>query len=609
MERSARPRRTWNSASKIQLPPSSSNGTAVYKGRARRSGAVNNKTERLVNTQDEGEKDQISVCLNDNILGMKSFLGVVMALVLVTAQGRKPNHGNCVDQYCVTVHTEAVDFNSAQKSCDDKGGHLVTVRTMAVNSVISDLLTGYTGNFWMGLRYMKDFCAESTQDLKGYTWITGDEATSFTNWKNQERICSQRCVSLSKDDPKWTERYCNHTIEGYLCEYNNIQKCRQLLSQVLYETPFGFAREDLQEVPHGSNATNKHLGTKYICFEGTWMKAPWNCEVYKGGCEHGCRKWNETFICTCPPGYKLESNEVRCSKVQNDPSKLFSRCLQANCSQECVVKGKNYVCQCRNGYELGEDGKTCKDIDKCSNKILCPDENSYCINTTGGFECLCKNGFTKENDTCKDDNECSSAPCEHTCNNTIGSYHCECFKGYKVSSENRHKCTLYCPQWECPAIECDLHKPFQCSCPNGFILEEQLNGNVCTDINECDAQVCDQNCKNIPGGFNCSCEEGFRLVGQTECVKTEELSTTPSIGTIRPTSRSPPSFISVGGILGIILCTLMLILLMVCVIHHCMTRCGKITTDKSHSKDVHALQQVTTEKYVKKQSITNVNYN
>ncbi|XP_026773932.3 thrombomodulin [Pangasianodon hypophthalmus] len=539
---------------------------------------------------------------------MKAFLGVVMALVLVRAQGTKPNHGNCAEQYCITVHTELVDFNSAQKSCKDKGGHLMTVRTIAVSNVIADLLTGHTGNFWIGLRYMSESCAGSSLDLKGYTWITGDEATNFTNWKNHESICSQRCVSLSRDDPEWTERHCNHVIEGYLCEYNNTNKCPRLTSEssFLYETPFGFAGEDLQEVPNASNATHQHLGTKYICFDGYWRKAPWNCEVYKGGCEHDCHRWNDTFICTCLPGYKLESNAVRCSKVHSDP------CLQANCSQECVVKGNNHVCQCHNGYELAEDGKTCKDIDNCDDKSLCPGENSYCVNTAGGFKCHCKNGFTKEKDTCEDDDECFFGPCEHTCNNTIGSYQCECSEGYRVSSEDRHKCTLYCPQWECPAVACDINKPFQCSCPVGFVLEERQSDYFCIDIDECEASSCDQNCTNTPGSYICSCYEGFHLSGNTKCIKTEGLSTTESVSISTPTSRSPPidtaSFFSAGGLLGIIVSLVVVILLMVCVIHHSMKRCGKITTDKGRSKDVHALEQVTTEKYVKKRSITNVNY-
>lgn len=539
---------------------------------------------------------------------MKAFLGVVMALGLVRVQGRKPNHGSCVDDYCVTVHTDVVDFNSAQKSCKDNGGHLMTVRTMAANSVISDLLTGYTGHFWIGLRYMSNSCADSTMDLKGYTWITGDKATNFTNWKKHGISCSQRCVSLSKSDPKWTERQCNYTIEGYLCEYANVNKCTRLPSEspVQYETPFGFSSEDLQDVPNASNATQQNLGTKYICADGSWIKAPWNCEVYKGGCEHTCYKWNNTFSCTCLPGYKLESNAVRCSKAHSDP------CVQANCSQECVVKGENYVCQCLNGYELGKDGKTCKEIDNCNNKQLCPEENSYCVNTADGFECRCKTGFRKEKDTCEDDDECFSGPCEHTCNNNVGSYNCECLEGYRVSSENKHECTLHCSQFECLAVDCDINKPHQCSCPAGFILEERPNGGVCVDIDECQESDCDQNCMNTPGSYNCSCTEGFHIIGNTKCVKTKELSTTTSVGIFTPTTRNPPiktGLCTPEFLLGIIVFAVMVILLMVCVIHHNMKRCGNITTNKSRGKDVHALQQVTTEKYVKKGSITNDNYN
>lgn len=536
---------------------------------------------------------------------MKLFLGVVMALALLTAQGRKPNRGNCVDEYCVTLHTHVVDFNSARKSCEDKEGHLMTVRSTAANSVISDLLTGQTGNFWIGLRYMKEICSKSSHDLKGYTWITGDEVTNFTNWKDAgAEACSPSCVSLSKEDPKWTERPCDRTAEGYLCEYKNTKKCKGITSEtpVLYETPFGFAREDLQEVPNTSNATDQHLGTKYICHDAVWHRAPWNCEVYKGGCEHDCHRIKDTNVCTCPPGYQLESsNAVRCSKLHSvDP------CMQANCSQKCVGKGKSYVCQCHDGYKLGQDGKTCKENDHCNDYRLCPDENSYCFNTPGGFECRCKTGFTKVNGICEDDDECFSGPCEHLCNNTIGSYHCECSDGYKVSLEDRHKCKPYCMQSECLAVECDLNKPFQCNCPDGFILEERPSQSyVCVDIDECASPFCDHICTNAPGDFSCSCNEGFHLIGKTKCVKTEGLSTTSSI--IPTPTSSPPSIHtlnSAGAVLGIVVFVVMLILLIACIIHHNMKRCGKIITDKNHRNDVHALQQVTIEKYVKKQSIS-----
>lgn len=530
-----------------------------------------------------------------------------MALVLLRVQGRKPNHGNCLDDFCVTVHTDVGDFNSAQKSCMDKGGDLMTVRTMLANSVVSDLLAGHTGNFWIGLSYTREICSESSHDLKGYTWITGDQATNFTNWKNQDeqRVCSPRCVTLSKEDgQKWTERLCNHATEGYLCEYSNTNKCTRLASEspVLYETPYGFAREDLQEVPNTSNATDQHLGTKHICFDGLWHKAPWNCEVYKGGCEHDCNRLNDQFFCTCFPGYQLESNALRCRRAHSDP------CVRANCSQECLVKGQEYACKCRHGYKLGEDGKTCKDSRACDDPSVCPGENSYCVNTGESFECRCKDGFTMENGACEDEDECFSGPCEHTCNNTLGSYHCECSEGYKVSSEDKHECTIYCPDWECPAVACDINKPYQCDCPQGFILEERsINQYVCIDINECDASVCDQNCRNTPGSYSCYCNEGFGLVGKTRCVKTKGL------GTASPTPFGTPPIetasLSTGAILGIIVCAVTVVLLTVCIIHHNMKRCGKITTHKDHSKDAHALQQVTAERYIKKRSITNVNYN
>ncbi|KAM9495726.1 thrombomodulin [Clarias gariepinus] len=530
---------------------------------------------------------------------MKAFLGAVMALALLRVQGRKPAQGNCVDESCVTLHAERVDFNSAQKSCQDAGGHLMTVRSKRANSVVSELLTGSTGNFWIGLKYTRDSCSteEPTLDLKGYTWITGDAATNFTNWKSLERVCSQKCVSLSKEDSAWTERDCNHAVQGYLCEYEVTTKCPGLGPQFLYETPFGFAREDLQEIPSTSNATD-HLGTKYICLEGDWVKAPWNCEVYKGGCEHNCSKSDDASVCTCFPGYKLESNNVSCSRARIDP------CLRANCSHKCVAKGQRYACECPNGYDLLQDKKTCKRIDNCGGERLCPEENSYCASTAGGFECRCKKGFRKEKDKCEDEDECFSGPCEHICNNTLGSYQCECSEGYRVSSEDKHKCTLYCPHSKCPAA-CDYNNPHQCDCPIGYVLEEDLGSYICVDIDECDSRSCDQHCINTNGGYICTCNKGFHVTDSTTCDKTEGISTTPSI---IPTSRIPPTEQSlVGGILGIIVGIVILILLIVCVTHHQMKRCGKITTDKEQ-KDMHALQQVTTENYAKNQSVSNVHY-
>ncbi|XP_026857231.2 thrombomodulin [Electrophorus electricus] len=516
---------------------------------------------------------------------MKNFIGVVMALALLRIQGKKPSNGYCVGAKCFTVYTDNVDFNSARKSCREKEGHLMTVRTTVADNVISDLLTGVQGSFWIGLRYTDESCSDSSLDLKGYSWITGDKRTNFTNWKSTEKVCSQRCVSLSKDDLKWTERHCNDAIEGYLCEHNNAIKCERLTSAstVLYETPLGFSREDLIEVPQRTNATRKDLGTKHTCVEGQWYAAPWNCEIYKGGCNHSCIKKNDAYICTCPPGYRLQSNAVSCSKAHDDP------CLHASCSHECSAMGDDYECHCKPGFQLSGDRKTCKDINECDDDRLCPGENSHCVNTDGGFDCRCKDGFKKGKDTCEDYDECVSGPCEHICINTEGSYYCECGEGYKVSSEDKDKCALYCQDWECPAVSCDPNNPFQCDCPRGFIIEERSTEYFCIDIDECEMFYCDQICNNTAGGYICSCTQGFNLIDNTQCVQKEIVdgsSTTTTFDIFSPTSRSPTEIpaISAGCLLGITLCIIVVIIVMVCLILCILKHQGKIDRYKFHNE-------------------------
>ncbi|XP_076844336.1 thrombomodulin [Brachyhypopomus gauderio] len=532
---------------------------------------------------------------------MKNFIGVVMAFALVRVLGGKPTNGYCVGAKCFTVYTETVDFNSAQKSCQQKGGYLMTVRSTVADDVLSDLLTGVQGHFWIGLRHTGENCADTSLDLKGYAWITGDKITNFTNWKSAEKVCSQRCVSQSKDDLKWTERHCNDAIQGYLCEHNNTVKCERFKSgsPVLYKTPLGFSREDLTEVPNSTYATRQDLGTKLICVGGKWYEAPWICDMYNGGCDHSCITKNNVNMCTCPPGFRLQSNAISCYKVPDDP------CQKAGCSHKCSVIGDDHECHCNSGFKLSEDRKTCKDINECADDRLCPEEHSYCVNTDGGFECECRDGFKKGKDTCEDYDECVSAPCEHDCVNTEGSYYCICGEGYKVSPENRDKCSLHCQDWECPAVSCDPNNPFQCDCPRGFILEERATKYFCIDIDECEMFYCDQNCNNTPGGYICSCTEGFKLVENTQCVQKDTVdgsSTLTTFDTFSPTTRSPtegPSFISAGSLLGITACIIVVIVLMVCLIHRIMKHCGKIDSYKLRSEDMHSLQQVTSETYSK----------
>uniref|UniRef100_A0A3B4Y7C4 Thrombomodulin n=1 Tax=Seriola lalandi dorsalis TaxID=1841481 RepID=A0A3B4Y7C4_SERLL len=190
-----------------------------------------------------------------------------------------------------------------------------------------------------------------------------------------------------------------------------------------------------------------------------------------------------------------------------------------------------------------------------------------CGEQAAGF--LCEYGLIQP--LCVDDNECLSAPCEHECHNTPGSYNCSCFEGYKVDPKSPNKCKRHCGKEEC-AAECDPNDASQCYCPDGYVAEEREDHTVCIEIDECISNYCDQQCTNTFGSYVCSCSPGYTLVNQYNCVKNEDHTDGSQDSTTAPdfptTSYIPgptrqPSGVSVGAFVGIILCTVFLIVLVV----------------------------------------------
>lgn len=518
-------------------------------------------------------------------------MGLLVAALsfLFRAEG-EAHSGHCTEKHCYAVYRDSTDFEAAEKLCKNNDGHLMVVRSVKLRNIVLLLLGNLTGQFWIGLDLPSGKCPDNSSPMRGHRWINGDDASDFQKWGEIDNSCSA-CISVSTVDMVWAEQSCSSNTEGFICEYNISHPCNPLPvkgdESVLYKTFYGFEVQDLSLLPMGTIAIHRPLGWKYICFSETWISAPWPCEIEQGGCDFECSS-NKGPVCICPPGKILLSNHVSCL----DP------CHDLGCAHTCNKKNDTYVCECYDGHTLNEDGKGCKEIGECNHDKLCKGDNAECVNIDGVFKCRCPKGFEMEIGGCIKLNPCSSGPCEHYCTATENGYICSCRDGYIVSNEDPKLCHQYCPFPECPT-ECDPNT-YQCRCPPGYVDDERDGQKFCTDIDECENYDCYQNCTNTYGGYICSCFEGYDLVDGI-C----ESSTDFTIAyDVRPTNLIYPTEshfeANAGRFLGIVVCTVMVILVILAIVHHTRKRCcGKFDLVLRNKDDIYYLQQVTTEKYKK----------
>ncbi len=549
---------------------------------------------------------------------VKGLFLVALTFLMGSAGGIEPDSGYCIGTECFTVFRDPSDFTAAQDQCTGRGGHLMTVRSTVSHDILN-LLGNLTGRFWIGLHRITA-CPDAATELKGFQWVTKDNESDFSNWAPgfDSSCSSHRCVSVSKEDEyKWIQEPCGEHAAGFLCEYSVSEPCKSLVvaqgESVVYMTPMGFGGEDMMSLPPGSTAIRTPAETKYVCFAEKWLQAPWTCEIQDGGCEHKCTvDPNHDPVCYCPPGQILNpANKVTCEAAAQDP------CLSLRCTHACYKSGDSYACTCDHGFKLARDGRSCVDFNDCTDERQCPGENYKCVDALGGFRCVCEDGYKMTGNLCVDVDECASAPCEHICTNTPGSYTCSCFDGYKEDPQSPSKCKLHCGEEECPA-ECDPNDNHLCYCPDGYIADERGDGTFCLDIDECSSFHCDQGCKNTYGSYVCSCSPGYTLVGQFRCVKNEDdtdtdggsegsgAAATPNI--ITPSSTPPtvpypdptrqPSAVTVGGLVGIIVCTVFFIVLVVFLAHHILSGRGKMESAgalKAPEGEAHGLRHVTSD--------------
>lgn len=477
----------------------------------------------------------------------------------------EPCRARCSGTRCFAAFHRAADSTAARDGCADLGGHLMTVRSSSIHDILPFLLGNLTGRFWIGL-HLATGCPDPAAELRGFRWATGEVGSEFTHWPAAfDGSCSSpRCVSVSQeDDFEWVQGPCGDPLAGFLCEHGLGDPCEARTdargAAPVYTPAAGLSGEVTRSSPPGSTAVRTPPDTKYFCVSGRWQPAPRSCGAHEGVCERRCAENPERAPSPDPP------------TGTDDP------CVALDCAQGCHKDGRASACTCGHGFKLARDGRSCVHVDDCADERRCTGENSVCVsNSVGGSRCVCEDGYKSRSGRCVDVDECASAPCEHKCANTPGSYECGCFPGYKKDPKSPHTCALFCGEEEC-AAECDPNNRFQCFCPDGYVADERGGDTVCTDIDECSSDYCDDLCRNTFGSYVCACSPGYTLVDQFRCVKNEgptdeepegsgeatsQSFPTTTTATARPEPPRRPSAVSAGGLAGIIVCTVFFCLLM-----------------------------------------------
>ncbi|XP_063956327.1 fibropellin-1-like isoform X1 [Lytechinus pictus] len=246
-----------------------------------------------------------------------------------------------------------------------------------------------------------------------------------------------------------------------------------------------------------------------------------------------CTDGNNSYTCTCPPGFEGVECEINIDECTSAPCLNGGVCVDGannytcNCTEDyegndcqlrvdecsarpclngatCTLTDTHFNCTCAKGFE----GETCEiDINECVDTSCL--NGGTCIDQPGGFLCNCTEEWTGV--TCEQDfNECQSNPCLNggSCYHGIGQalYFCHCLDGWEGTNcdEEINECaSLPC---ENGATCIDAFNAFSCACVPGW------SGITCsTNIDECASGPCvnGATCLDYVDRYYCLCEEGL----------------------------------------------------------------------------------------------------
>lgn len=255
---------------------------------------------------------------------------------------------------------------------------------------------------------------------------------------------------------------------------------------------------------------------------------------------------------TCVLTYINYSLCIECNSIECQCKKPYQlvggNCILAGCTDsskcakgaECIsIAGGVSYCACPKGYRTEADG-SCSDINECLETQQPCAYGAQCINTLGGHECVCPNGYTGDPYVglcsasirrCASDKECLS---NEKC---VQPGECVCPPPFFLDTSDNNKCKSPCERFACGInAKCTPSDPPQCLCQVGY-AGDPYSG--CYPEDSCINAPCayGAQCINEKGSYQCVCPPGFKgdpYKGQcilddnvpTQCKKNDQCAST-----------------------------------------------------------------------------------
>ena len=226
-----------------------------------------------------------------------------------------------------------------------------------------------------------------------------------------------------------------------------------------------------------------------------------------------CHNNKGSYLCFCRNGFFGDGDLCRKGDCDDRMCPWNQKCVSPTTTE----------CECREGFRSFQE--FCQDINECLQDHDCGN-NATCVNFDGDYNCVCDSGYSGDGKQCYisckegyerdaklgcvDFDECSTS--QHKCDqnsdclNTSGSYECNCRDNF--FGDGKFCFPGECSEFNCPENQiCVSSSKLDCKCKEGYFN----SSSSCVDIDECEEISCGQNaaCSNSPGSFDCKCDRGF----------------------------------------------------------------------------------------------------